>query len=112
MPLGLTEWLGGGIQPDLGGLATAFVYGCVMNGVAYITWALAVRSAAEQGVNLSRVVSLSYSLPVLSLATLTLLFGEAQLGRAYFIASVVLMMGSFVLAQLSDQIAGAVHHRL
>ena len=106
-PFALREWQQAG-QVTLRNIAISAIMGCLLSGVAYITWTAALSRSAEKAMNISKVLSLIYMLPLFSLIVIAVLLGEEDLARPYFLASALLIVISSILSQRSTQIAGAI----
>lgn len=79
-------------------------FGCFGNGIGYITWTKANRTAFEQNVRISSVASIMFFLPLTSLVVVSVLLKEAKLLQPYFIVSLVLLILSSVICQNSEKI--------
>ncbi len=110
-PLALREWSLPGVV-TLHNMGISAVMGVLLSGVGYITWTAALSLSAEKALNINRILSLVYLLPLLSLVVIAVLLREGDLGRPYFLASAVLIVISSVLSQRSTWIAGAIKCRL
>ena len=86
-------------------------WGCVGNGIGYITWTRANRLAREQEIGVSAVASAMFVLPLLALTMVALLLKETQLFHSYFALSVALILLSSVLCQKAGSIAGWLSRR-
>jgi drug/metabolite transporter (DMT)-like permease len=109
-PFALSELHQSGLL-TFGNIGLSAIMGCLLSGVAYITWTAALRRSVEQSLNLARVLSLVYVLPLLSLTVIFLLLGEGNITRPYFLVSVVLIIISSILSQRSTDIAGRISAR-
>jgi drug/metabolite transporter (DMT)-like permease len=110
-PLAFSEWQQAG-QVTLANIGLSAVMGCLLSGVAYITWTAALSRSAEKNMNISKVLSLIYILPLFSLIVIALLLGEGDLAQPYFLVSALLIVVSSILSQRSAQIAGAITRSL
>lgn len=85
-------------------IVVAALLGGVLNGVAYVTWTTALNRAMVQGIRMSRIVSLVFLLPLLTVLVVTLLLGEPFLFEPYFVIGLVLIIISSILAQRAEHI--------
>ena len=82
------------------------VIGCVFDGLGYITWTRANSLAAETGVSVSAIASMTFVLPLTNLFWVSLLLRERSILRPYFFVSLLLVTLSSVLCQSAEAIAG------
>jgi len=86
-------------------VATTAALGCVLNGVAYITWTRANRRVYELGQSVSGIASMTLALPLLNLLWVAVFFHETAVLRPVVILSAGLIVVSMVLCQRAESVA-------
>lgn len=77
----------------------AFAIGVFVDALGYMTWTRALQLARLQSIDISRLASLVFVLPVTSLIIVFLVFREAAILESYFILSLMLLLAGIWLAQ-------------
>jgi len=92
----------------LNDLVVVAIRGCLLNGAGYITWTSANRIAREKDISISRIASLMFLLPLLSLIIIAILMKENILFKPYFLVSLALIILSGFLSKKSETIANMI----
>jgi len=92
----------------LNDLVVVAIRGCLLNGAGYITWTSANRIAREKDISISRIASLMFLLPLLSLIIIAVFMKENILLKPYFLVSLALIILSGFLSQKSETIANMI----
>ena len=79
--------------------------GVLLDCFGYYCWTMANRLAREQSLDIAKVSSITLALPFLSTLIISIIFGEKDLTRPYFIVAVALLTLSSGLCQLGERIA-------
>lgn len=85
--LSLSDWL----------LAAAM--GLLVDAMGYIMWTRSLQMARIKKVSISKIASLIFILPILSLIIVSVIYNEYKIFRLYFLLSFLLLMTGILLAQ-------------
>ena len=84
----------------------AIAIGVFVDAFGYITWTRALQLARLQLIDISRLASLVFVLPLTSLMLVFLVFRETTILKPYFIVVLILLIIGVLLAQRSSFVAG------
>ncbi len=83
----------------------AVAIGVFVDAFGYITWTRALQLASVQAMDVSRLASLVFILPMTSLVIVFVIFREAAILESYFMLALLLLLIGIWLAQRSDFIS-------
>jgi len=86
----------------------AIAIGVFVDAFGYITWTRALQLARVQLMDVSRLASLVFILPVSSLVIVFLVFREAAILESYFLIALLLLLVGIWLAQQSSFVSGMI----
>lgn len=80
----------------------AIVYGLVVDAIGYVAWARAKSISNEKNINITKVLSLIYFLPLISIFLISVFLGEKLWKEGYFLVSLAIVFASFLLCKSED----------
>jgi len=83
----------------------AIFYGLIVDGIGYVAWARAKSISNEKRINITKILSLIYFLPLISIFLISVFLGETLWKHGYFILSLLTVFISFLLCKIEDIIA-------
>lgn len=89
-------------------IMAAIGLGVLVDALGYIMWTRSLREAKKKGMNISKIASVIFVLPVISLIIVSISFGENLLLRNYFIGSLALLLAGIILSQYPGLFTGRI----
>lgn len=90
----------------------AFAMGVLVDAFGYVMWTGSLRQASKLDIDISKVASIIFFLPVLSLVIVSIVFGENTIFKDYFLFSLVFLLSGIFLSQKAELISGFITKNL
>lgn len=101
------------ISPDqviseitLNDVLAALGLGILVDALGYIMWTKSLHAAIKKGINISKIASIIFVLPVLSLIIVSVSFAENLVFQKYFVVALAFLLTGIVLSQFPERFAG------
>ncbi|MCF8227370.1 MAG: DMT family transporter [Bacteroidales bacterium] len=83
----------------------AFALGVLVDAFGYIMWTRSLQEAVKTGINISKIASIIFLLPLLSLVIVAIAFSEDTIFRQYFLFSILLLLIGMAFSQKAERIS-------
>ncbi|MDZ7743254.1 MAG: DMT family transporter [Bacteroidota bacterium] len=93
------------LQISLSDVFFAFALGVLVDALGYIMWTRALQNAVKLEINISKIASIIFLLPLLSLLIVAIIFKEDTIFRQYFLFSILLLLIGIAFSQKAESIS-------